>query len=318
MDDDGGAPVPADPAWGPAVCAGDSDTRGNLACTLLAVRAIRDAGVALGGTLQCVYTVDEEKNGPDGSIFLLDERGLTADFEITCEPTGWTRPDGRWGMGIAVANCGNFLVRVETTGTKTHLWRPDTGVNAVNTMARLLTRLETMTFTHRPAGRAGGTPPMVTVVRIEGGVKREMQFTPDRCRAVLAVVGVLPGMDEAGVLADIRRVIAEAAVADPALQATAEPYPQALFVDGTREQDPAANPTLALRAAYRAGDGGGARAVSEERVQRHDSVFGAGDSGGDVRTGGGWVAADQRVHPDQQSGGGDEGLGVDGVGYFEG
>jgi acetylornithine deacetylase/succinyl-diaminopimelate desuccinylase-like protein len=56
---------------------GTSDTRGNLACTLLAVRAIRDAGIPFGGTLQCVYTVDEEKNGPDGSIFLLDEKGLS-------------------------------------------------------------------------------------------------------------------------------------------------------------------------------------------------------------------------------------------------
>jgi acetylornithine deacetylase len=230
---------------------GTSDTRGNLACTLLAVRAIREAGIPFAGTLRCVYTVDEEKNGPDGSIFLLDEKGLTADFEITCEPTGWTRPDGSWGMGIAVANCGNFLVRIETTGLKTHLWRPDTGVNAVNKMARLLTAFEHMSFAHQPANRAGGTPPMVTVVRVDGGVPREMQFTPDVCRAVLAVVGVLPGMTRDGVMADIRRVIADAQAADPDLKATAEPYPSALFVDGTGEQDPDANPTKALRAAYR-------------------------------------------------------------------
>jgi acetylornithine deacetylase len=230
---------------------GTSDTRGNLACTLLAVRAIRDAGIPFGGTLQCVYTVDEEKNGPDGSIFLLDEKGLTADFEITCEPTGWTRPDGTWGMGIAVANCGNFLVRIETSGLKTHLWRPDTGVNAINKMAKLLAAFEHMSFVHQPANRAGGTPPMVTVVRVDGGVAREMQFTPDICRAVLAVVGVVPGMTQDSVMADIHRVIAAAQAADPELQATAEPFPSALFVDGTAEQDPDANPTLALRAAYR-------------------------------------------------------------------
>ncbi len=230
---------------------GTSDTRGNLACTLLAVRAILAAGVSFGGTLQCVYTVDEEKNGPDGSIFMLDERGLTADFEITCEPTGWTRPDGSWGMGIAVANCGNFLVRIETTGVKTHLWRPDTGVNAVSKMARLLTAFEPMTFDHEPANRAGGTPPMVTVVRVDGGLPREMQFTPDVCRAVLAVVGIVPGMTQASVMRDINRVISEAQASDPELQATAAPYPDALFVNGTGEQDPEADPTSALRAAYR-------------------------------------------------------------------
>nr|WP_296581193.1 M20/M25/M40 family metallo-hydrolase [Xanthobacter sp.] len=125
---------------------GTSDTRGNLACTLLAVEAIRAAGVRLKGTLKCVYTADEEKNGPDGSIFLLDECGLAADYTIVCEPTAWTAPDGGWGMGIAIANCGNFLVEVETSGIKTHLWRPDTGINAITKMMELLPQLEKMSI----------------------------------------------------------------------------------------------------------------------------------------------------------------------------
>ena len=124
--------------------------------------------------MRCVYTVDEEKNGPDGSIFLLDECGLEADYTIVCEPTGWTEPDGRWGMGVAVANGGNFLVEITTRGTKTHLWRPDTGVNAAATMARLLPLLETMTFTHRPARLAGGTPPRTAILRLSAGLPREM------------------------------------------------------------------------------------------------------------------------------------------------
>jgi acetylornithine deacetylase len=229
---------------------GTSDTRGNLACTLLAVRAIRDAGVRLAGTLKCVYTVDEEKNGPDGSIFLLDEHGLSGDLEITCEPTGWTSPDGAWGMGIAVANCGNFLVEIETRGRKTHIWRPDTGVNAVAKMARLLARLEDMTFTHEPPKLYGGTAPMITVVRVGGGVPREMQFTPDRCTAVLAVVGIVPGMSQQSVMADIDAAIAAARAADPALDAAARPFPGALFVNATLEENPDAEPTAGLRRAY--------------------------------------------------------------------
>lgn len=230
---------------------GTSDTRGNLACTLLAARAVVEAGIKLHGTLQCVYTVDEEKNGPDGSIFMLDEKGLKADYTIVCEPTGWTKPDGAWGMGIAVANCGNFLVEIETRGVKTHLWRPDTGINAVAKMAHLLGRFETMTFQHSPPPRRGGTPPMVAIIRVNGGIKREMQFTPDVCKAVLAVVGIVPGMTRDSVMADIDTVIEAAKTSDPALQATARPYPGALFVDGTGEQDPAANPTDALSRAYK-------------------------------------------------------------------
>jgi acetylornithine deacetylase len=229
---------------------GTSDTRGNLACTLLAAQAIVAAGVELNGTLKCVYTVDEEKNGPDGSIFLLDACGLTADAVIVCEPTGFTRPDGSWGMGIAVANGGHFLVEIETRGVMTHLWRPDTGVNAVAKMARLLSRFETMTFTHEPARLAGGTPPMAAIMRVQGGNRREMQFTPDKCRAVLAIVGVVPGMTPESVMADIDTVIAAAAAQDPDLRASARPYPQALFVSGTLEQDEAKAPAAALARAY--------------------------------------------------------------------
>jgi len=229
---------------------GTSDTRGNLACTLLAARAIREAGIVLNGTLKCVYTADEEKNGPDGSIFLLDECGLTADYTIVCEPTGWTQPDGSWGMGIAIANGGHFLVEIETRGVKTHLWRPDTGVNAVAKMARLLCAFETMTFTHKPARLAGGTPPMAALIRVNGGIKREMQFTPDMCHSVLAIVGIVPGMTAASVMADIQAVLDAHAAEDPDLQASARPYPGALFVDGTLERDEAADPTAAVSRAY--------------------------------------------------------------------
>lgn len=229
---------------------GTSDTRGNLACTLLAAHAIREAGVRLRGTLKCVYTADEEKHGPDGAIYLLDECGLHADYTIVCEPTGWTAPDGRWGMGVAIANSGNCLVELETFGTKTHLWRPDTGVNAISTMTRLLRALETMTFLHTPAKLAGGTEPMITVNRISGGVAREMQFTPDYCRAILGVVGLVPGMTQDSVMADINAVIERQARTDKDLKATARPYPGTLFVNGTLEQNETANPTQAICSAY--------------------------------------------------------------------
>ncbi len=230
---------------------GTSDTRGNLACILLAVRAIREAGVQLAGNLACVFTVDEEKDGPDGSIFLLDDCGLKADHVIVAEPTGWTRPDGSWGMGIAVANGGHWLVEVETRGTKTHLWRPDTGINAVAKMARLLLALETMTFTHEAVHMPGGTPPRTAIIRTQGGAKREMQFTPDVCRSVIAVVGIVPGMTAESVLADIEAVLTAQRAADNELEASVRPYPGALFVDATQEQDAEAGPTRQLRAAYR-------------------------------------------------------------------
>lgn len=230
---------------------GTSDTRGNLACTLLAVQAILETGVKPEGTLKCVYTVDEEKNGPDGSIYLLDEKGLTADCEITCEPTGWTRADGTWGMSLAVANSGHFLVELELKGVQSHLWRPDLAVNPVENMMRLLVDVGSLELKHPKPGLYGGTPPRATVLRIQGGAPREMQFTPGWCRAVLGLVGLVPGMTAESVMSDVCAHIARKAVGNPELAAQARPYPGALFVSGTREEDPQKQPALAIRNAYR-------------------------------------------------------------------
>ena len=230
---------------------GTSDTRGNLACTLLAVQAILESGLRPIGTLKCVYTVDEEKNGPDGSIYLLDERGLTADYEITCEPTGWTRPDGSWGMSLALANSGHYLVELELVGMQSHLWRPDLAVNPVEDMTRLLSRIDSLKLSHTPPKMYGGTPPRATVLRIQGGAPREMQFTPGWCRAVVGLVGLVPGMTEESVLADVRAWIAECAKDDARLAAKVRGFPGALFVSGTMEQDPEAQPAKAVRNAYR-------------------------------------------------------------------
>lgn len=230
---------------------GTSDTRGNLACTLLAVEALQRADVRLEGTLKCVYTVDEEKDGPDGSIFLLDEYGLRGDYEITCEPTGWTGPDGSWGMGIAVANSGHVLIEIETRGRKTHIWRPDTGVNAVAEMAALICALETVSFTFKPAKLSGGTPPLLTPVRIGGGVSGEMQFTPDRCKVVFAAVGLVPGMTEESVLADVTTLVESFVRQRTGLTASVSRVPGALFVSGTSELAEDAEPAATLARAYR-------------------------------------------------------------------
>jgi acetylornithine deacetylase len=98
---------------------------------------------------------------------------------------------------------------------------------------------------------------MITVNRIAGGVAREMQFTPDHCRAILGVVGLVPGMTQDSVLIDIKTVIEAQMRADKELKAEARLYPGTLFVGGTLEQDQSENPTLAICNAY-------ARVLGEE------------------------------------------------------
>jgi acetylornithine deacetylase len=118
-------------------------------------------------------------------------------------------------------------------------------------MAALITALGQTPFRFTPAKLPGGTPPMLTPVRIGGGVPGEMQFTPDRCTAVFAVVGLVPGMTQKSVLADIDAVVRSFVRQRTGLEAKLRPFPGALFVTGTQELSPDAEPAAAIARAYR-------------------------------------------------------------------
>ena len=230
---------------------GTSDTRGNLAASLLAVKALVDEGVVLGGELICCYTVDEEKDGIEGSVYLCKEIGLRADYSITSEPTAWGGDRDDWGMNISVANSGHYLVEVTVEGIKSHIWRPDTGINAIVLTNELVRRLTDMSFTHEPAELMGHTPPCVCVVRIRGGLPGEMQFSPDRCTVTLAVVGMVPGMTVESVLSDISTEVEGTFKGRNNVSFSVSPVEGAHFVAGTDPVGPDEQPCLSIRHAYR-------------------------------------------------------------------
>jgi formylaminopyrimidine deformylase len=240
---------------------GTSDTRGNLAASLLAVQALVESGVKLDGTLMCCYTVDEERNGSNGSIYMLNEVGLTADYEITAEPTAWgdvsktdtSKADNSkaWGMNLSIANSGHCLVEVTVRGVKSHIWRPDISINAIMEAAKLLPNLQAMAFSHTPSEFMGHTPPCCSVVRVRGGLPGEMQFSPDTCIITLAVVGIVPGMTLAGIVADIERVAHETFAGSNNLGIDVRQVPGSLFVNATEPVSVEEEPCRSLRAVYR-------------------------------------------------------------------
>src|ERR1700730_4569896 len=124
--------------------------------------------------LMACHTVEEERNGSNGSIYMLNEVGLTADYEITAEPTAWgdvsktdtsktdtfkTDTCKTWGMNLSIANSGHCLVEVTVRGVKSHIWRPDISINAIMEAAKLLPNLQAMAFSHTPSEFMGHTPP---------------------------------------------------------------------------------------------------------------------------------------------------------------
>jgi acetylornithine deacetylase/succinyl-diaminopimelate desuccinylase-like protein len=229
---------------------GTSDTRGNLAASLLAVKAVLDEGVQLKGDLVCCYTVDEEKNGLHGSIYMTKTMGLKTDYSITAEPTAWGGETEDWGMNISVANAGNSLVELTVTGLKSHIWRPDTGVNAITLASTLVEPLNTMSFFHTPAEMMGHTPPCVCVVRINGGLPGEMQFSPDSCTMTLAIVGIMPGMTIDTVIKDITETVGNILGTSEEVGFSVRQVPDSLFVGGTEPVPEDQEPNLSITKAY--------------------------------------------------------------------
>lgn len=229
---------------------GTSDTRGNMACQLIAVESLRKAGVKLQGQLVCAYTVDEERHGKAGALHLLNEWGLTGDYEITAEPTSWTQ-DKEWGIGIAVAHSGLCLLDLETTGVRSHIWRPDEGVNPILHMTRLIESLHQITFTHEAPQIYGPTQPSICPVKIEAGKIGEGQFTPPTCKARVWVIGLVPGMTYESVVQDIEKVIVRLQAEDSTFQASITPVAGETFVPASVEVAEDAAHVQALSKAYK-------------------------------------------------------------------
>ncbi|MEM8571478.1 MAG: M20 family metallopeptidase [Pseudomonadota bacterium] len=229
---------------------GTSDTRGNMASALMALRAVTAANPALKGELIACFTVDEERDGTDGSIFMVKECGLHPDYSITAEPTAWGGPSGPWGMSISTANSGHCLVEIEIKGTKGHIWRPDIISNPILEAGRLLGDLETMAFTHVPDKFMGHTPPMCSVVRIRSGLTGEIQFSPDTCIITLSVVGIVPSMSMESVLSDIGEVAGAKLGPLNDIAFDIRQVPGSLFVPGTPNVDESEEPVATLSQVY--------------------------------------------------------------------
>jgi len=244
---------------------GTSDTRGNLASTLLAAQALVEAGVKLGGSLICVYTVNEEKNGPAGSIHLTQDLGFKPDAIIVAEPTAWGGDSDDWGLSISVANSGHGLIEVLLDGVKSHLWRPDVAINPIEAMVRLLPSLTGAVLTYDTEQLRGHTPPSLVPLRVEAGIPGELQFTPGSCRVILGAVGLLPGMSMDGILSEIRNRIASALL-DPGFTVSVRQFPASLFVEGTHSLPADQQPCTSIRSAYR-------RLLGEEPLINRKNAF---------------------------------------------
>jgi acetylornithine deacetylase/succinyl-diaminopimelate desuccinylase family protein len=177
---------------------GSCDTKAGLAAMAHAAASLKSTGMVPPCEVWVVAAADEEFSF--GGVRRLLE-GLQAAAAIVSEPTQ---------MRVAVASKGVLRWRIQCRGKAAHSSKPQTGINAIANMARVILALEEDSARH-----ASTTHPLLgnatlNVGIIEGG--RQVNIVPDFCTIELDR-RLLPGETIPGVLAHYRGLI------DPSLDA---------------------------------------------------------------------------------------------------
>lgn len=110
---------------------GSVDMKGGLCCAMFAVRALRDAGVRLRGSVLIQSVVGEEDGGV-GTLAAI-RRGHTGDAAIVMEPTR---------MVVAPAQAGALNFRVTVPGVAAHGALRAEGVNPIEKFLSLFQALQ--------------------------------------------------------------------------------------------------------------------------------------------------------------------------------
>ncbi len=189
---------------------GAYDMKCGLAACLAAVKLLHDSGIRLRGDLVVAGVADEETESLGMRDLLTRVR---TDGAIVTEPTE---------LDVCLAHKGFSWIAVETEGRAAHGSRFEEGVDANLAMGRFLAELAGLELALRarqPHPLVG--PPSLHVGTLQGGTAPSVYAA--RARAEIER-RMLPDETEAGVVAEIRGVLAHVAEATPRFRATAEAF----------------------------------------------------------------------------------------------
>jgi acetylornithine deacetylase/succinyl-diaminopimelate desuccinylase family protein len=179
-------------------------SKSDIATYAYALLALEASGAKLGGTVELHVTYDEEAGGEIGPLWLIEQ--------------GLTKPDLAIGAGFSYAvvdaHNGALHLEVEALGRSAHAAKPYTGVDALEAANAVLSALYAWRrgLNARVSAIAGIGSPQMTVGLISGGVNTNV--VPDRVVFRLDR-RMIPEENPAQVEAELRRVIGEAAKAQP-------------------------------------------------------------------------------------------------------
>ncbi|MFK5583358.1 M20 family metallopeptidase [Serinicoccus sp. LYQ131] len=180
-------PYAAELVDGRVVGRGSADMLGGLGAVLMAMAAVREAGVVLSGPVLLDAVCDEEQNGV-GIRALVDRPPPPLLGCVVAEPTD---------LATVVAARGASYLRIEVHGVAAHAGHPQDGRNAISGAALVVADLDR--WHTELAARAHPLigPPTVNVGTIGGGTSGST--VPDLCR-IEVDRRLMPGESIASVL----------------------------------------------------------------------------------------------------------------------
>jgi succinyl-diaminopimelate desuccinylase len=251
-------PFAAERVGGRVYGRGACDTKGNLAASVLAVRAIKDSGIPYPGRIVLCHPVDEEGMMAGIKAFIGGGHAEGVDAAVICEPE-----ENR----ICVEQKGAMRVEVTVRGKMAHGAMPLSGVNPVTRAARFVVAVEELE--REEMERHGEHPflgyPSLTPTILLGPDCGEPQINVVPASAYVALdVRTTPAQSHEDLVGKLESIISRLHSEDPDFDATLEVIEERLPTETPRDEPL----VCAMAAAYR-------RLTGEE--PRYDGVPGATD-----------------------------------------
>lgn len=174
-------------------------SKSDFATYAFALRALKDAGAPINGTVELHLTYDEEVGGLIGPGRLLAEGISRPDFAICAA----------FSHEVIVAHNGCLHLEITLRGKSAHAARPDTGHDALEAATAVLNAL----YAHRASlgtvrsATPGITTPSLVVGLIKGGINTNV--VPDLV-TLRVDRRIIPEEDASAVEAGLRALVAEA------------------------------------------------------------------------------------------------------------
>ena len=210
------SPFGAERAGGRIYGRGACDTKGNLAAAVLAVRAIKDSGVAFPGTLILCHPVDEEGMMAGIKAFIENGHAEKVDAAVICEPEE---------NQLCITQKGALRVEVTVRGRMAHGAMPLSGVNPVSRAARFVVAVEELEG--EEIERHGEDPflgsPSLTPTILMGPDCGEPQINVIPASAYVALdIRTVPAQSHEELIERLRDILAGLKSEDPDFDATLE------------------------------------------------------------------------------------------------